>query len=100
VGGVSVVPVHPQTNKATIFIYDGYPGGMGYAEGAYHQFTALAQETFETLRACTCEGGCLSCVQSPKCGNQNRPLDKRGAIFLLQALLGEDEQEEKSSPRT
>ena len=49
-GGVSVVPVHPQTNKATIFIYDGYPGGMGYAEGAYHQFTALAQATFETLR--------------------------------------------------
>jgi DEAD/DEAH box helicase domain-containing protein len=100
VGGVSVVPVHPQTNKATIFIYDGYPGGMGYAEGAYHQFMALAQETFETLQACMCEGGCLSCVQSPKCGNQNRPLDKRGAIFLLQALLGRDEQEEKSSPQT
>ena len=50
VGGVSVVPVHPQTGKATIFIYDGYPGGMGYGEGAYQQFAALAQATLETLR--------------------------------------------------
>jgi DEAD/DEAH box helicase domain-containing protein len=94
VGGVSIVPLHPQTEKATIFVYDGYPGGMGYAEGAFQQFSALARETLETLRACPCEGGCLSCIQSPKCGNQNRPLDKQGAILLLRALLGRDEQDE------
>jgi DEAD/DEAH box helicase domain-containing protein len=87
VGGVSIVPAHPQTEKATIFIYDGYPGGMGYAEEAYRQFEALAQATLEAVAACSCEGGCYACVQSPKCGNQNRPLDKSGAIYLLQTLL-------------
>ncbi len=70
VGGVSVVPLHHQTEQATIFIYDGYPGGMGYAEGAYQQFAALARATLETLSACPCEGGCMSCIQSPKCGNR------------------------------
>ncbi len=88
VGGVSVVPSHPQTGHATIFLYDGYPGGIGYSEEAYRQFPALAQATLEALQACSCEGGCLSCCFSPKCGNQNRPMDKRGAIVLLQALLG------------
>jgi len=87
VGGVSIVPAHPQTEAATIFIYDGYPGGMGYAEEAYKQFNALAQATLETLEACACESGCYACVQSPKCGNQNRPLDKVGAIHLLRALI-------------
>jgi DEAD/DEAH box helicase domain-containing protein len=89
VGGVSVVPSHPQTGRATIFLYDGYPGGIGYSEEAYRQFPALAQATLETLQACSCEGGCLSCCFSPKCGNQNRPMDKRGAIVLLRAFLQE-----------
>ena len=95
VGGVSILPAHPQTGKATIFIYDGYPGGMGYAEEAYRQFDALARATLETLTACPCESGCYACVQSPKCGNQNRPLDKSGANHLLQALLRTDGREVK-----
>ncbi len=87
VGGVSVVPHHPQTQSATIFIYDGYPGGMGYADEAFRQFDALAQATLEALKACPCTGGCYKCIFSPKCGNQNRPLDKTGAIFVLELLL-------------
>jgi DEAD/DEAH box helicase domain-containing protein len=87
VGGVSIVPSHPQTQQATIFIYDGYPGGMGYSEEAYRQWEALAKATLETLISCDCTGGCYRCIMSPKCGNQNRPLDKAGATFLLQQLL-------------
>ncbi|GHO49302.1 DEAD/DEAH box helicase [Ktedonospora formicarum] len=87
VGGVSVVPYHPQTRAATIFIYDGYPGGIGYSEEAFRQWSALAQATLETLRTCSCAEGCYACIMSPKCGNQNRPLDKAGAIYLLNALL-------------
>ena len=86
-GGVSILPAHPQTERATIFIYDGYPGGIGYAEEAYRQFTALARATHEALLACPCETGCYACVQSPSCGNQNRSLDKAGAIYLLATLL-------------
>jgi DEAD/DEAH box helicase domain-containing protein len=87
IGGVSILPNHPQTELPTIFIYDGYPGGMGYAEEAYGQFPALVQATYDTIKTCPCESGCYSCVQSPKCGNQNRPLDKHGALALLQTLL-------------
>ncbi|BCL79669.1 helicase [Ktedonobacteria bacterium brp13] len=87
VGGVSIVPAHPQTNAATIFIYDGYPGGVGYSDEAYQQWQALARATLDMLSACTCTHGCYSCIFSPKCGNQNRPLDKAGAIALLQSML-------------
>ena len=90
VGGVSIVPYHPQTHKATIFIYDGYPGGIGYSEEAYRQWHALAQATLDTLRQCECTSGCYACIMSPKCGNQNRPLDKAGAIYLLECLLEGD----------
>ncbi|GAC1362938.1 MAG: DEAD/DEAH box helicase [Ktedonobacteraceae bacterium] len=86
-GGVSILPAHPQTERATIFIYDGYPGGIGYAEEAYEQFVALARATYEALLACPCEKGCYACVQSPSCGNQNRILDKAGALYLLEMLL-------------
>jgi DEAD/DEAH box helicase domain-containing protein len=86
-GGVSILPAHPQTERATIFIYDGYPGGIGYAEEAYRQFTALVRATHEALLACPCETGCYACVQSPSCGNQNRSLDKAGAIYLLATLV-------------
>ena len=77
------------TRRATIFVYDGYPGGIGYAEEAYHHFVALATATREVVAACPCEAGCYACVQSPKCGNQNNPLDKQGAIDLLDILLAD-----------
>ena len=87
IGGVSIVPYHAQTQRASIFIYDGYPGSIGYSEEAYRRWEALAQATLETLQSCPCSGGCYSCIMSPRCGNQNGPLDKQGAIFLLQRLL-------------
>jgi DEAD/DEAH box helicase domain-containing protein len=87
VGGVSIVPAHAQTDRATIFIYDGYPGGIGYAEEAYRSFGDLAGATRDLIEACGCERGCYACIQSPKCGNQNRPLDKAGAVHLLGRLL-------------
>jgi DEAD/DEAH box helicase domain-containing protein len=95
VGGVSIVPYHPQTQTATIFIYDGYPGGMGYSNEAYRQWELLAKATLETLVSCDCTGGCYRCIMSPKCGSQNRPLDKAGAIFLLQALLKKKSRSEE-----
>ncbi len=87
VGGLST-PFHPDTGGPTIFIYDGYPGGAGIAERGHVARERLLAATFDALRSCPCSKGCPSCVQSPKCGNGNEPLDKQGAIALLAAMLG------------
>ncbi len=86
VGGVSTA-VHTQTGEATVVIYDGYPGGAGVAELGYEAGPRHLAATLAALRGCSCAKGCPSCVQSPKCGNGNEPLDKAAAIALLAAVL-------------
>ncbi|HLI47802.1 MAG TPA: DEAD/DEAH box helicase [Chthonomonas sp.] len=88
VGGVSYFQ-HPDTALPSVFIYDGYPGGVGLAELAYENLLFLLEATRSLLQQCPCEEGCPSCVQSPLCGNNNQPLDKRGALELLNLLLGQ-----------
>ena len=88
VGGLST-PWHPDTDAATIFIYDGYPGGAGLAERAFHAAARHLTATRDAIDACPCQAGCPSCVQSPKCGNGNEPLDKRGAVALLSGVLAD-----------
>jgi DEAD/DEAH box helicase domain-containing protein len=81
-------PLHPQTGRPSVFVYDGYPGGVGIAERGFQVLEEWLHATLDAVRSCPCEGGCPSCVQSPKCGNGNQPLDKDGAVRLLSALLG------------
>ncbi len=87
IGGVSTA-MHEDTGLPTVFIYDGYPGGAGFAERGYVAGLAHLRATREAIASCGCEAGCPSCVQSPKCGNGNNPLDKAGAVRLLDAVLG------------
>ena len=82
VGGVSTA-LHPDTAMPSIFIHDAHPGGAGLAELAFDAAARLLGATAELVGACSCSGGCPSCVQSPKCGNGNEPLDKQGAARLL-----------------
>ena len=89
VGGVST-PWHTGAASPAVFIYDAHPGGAGVAELGFDQHLTLLSATLDSLRACACTDGCPSCVQSPKCGNGNEPLDKHGAITLLDALLSSD----------
>lgn len=91
IGGVSV-PLHPDTLLPTVFVYDGHPGGAGFAERAFHTARAWLTATRDAIAACECEAGCPSCIQSPKCGNGNDPLHKRGAVRLLTRLLSEAPQ--------
>ncbi|RLU85916.1 DEAD/DEAH box helicase [Streptomyces griseocarneus] len=86
IGGVSV-PLHPDTLLPTVFVYDGHPGGAGFAERAFRTAAAWLAATREAIAACECASGCPSCVQSPKCGNGNDPLDKKAAVRLLTRLL-------------
>jgi DEAD/DEAH box helicase domain-containing protein len=89
-GGIST-PAHPQVPQPVIFIYDGYPGGVGLSERAYETMEDLLTTTFEMIRDCECEEGCPSCVQSPKCGSGNHPLDKKGALLILGHILGRED---------
>jgi DEAD/DEAH box helicase domain-containing protein len=86
IGGVST-PWHPDTGCATIFVYDGVPGGAGITARAFETDDTWWRTTRDAIAACACDDGCPSCVQSPKCGNGNEPLDKGGAVALLDALL-------------
>ncbi|MGC2374781.1 MAG: DEAD/DEAH box helicase [Solirubrobacteraceae bacterium] len=86
IGGLST-NMHPQTGGATIFIYDGHPGGIGITRLAYQRFEELCRDAHRLIAECPCESGCPSCVQSPKCGNLNEPLSKAGARALLDSML-------------
>jgi DEAD/DEAH box helicase domain-containing protein len=86
VGGLSAA-AHPDTPGGVFFIYDGYDGGIGIATMAFAAAQEHLEATLDLVAACPCRGGCPSCVQSPKCGNFNEPLDKAGAIRLLGRAL-------------
>ncbi len=86
IGGMSTA-LHPDTGRATVFVHDGHPGGAGFAERGYEAATSWLAATREAIAGCGCDSGCPACVQSPKCGNGNEPLDKAGAVRLLDVLL-------------
>jgi DEAD/DEAH box helicase domain-containing protein len=86
IGGVSTA-LHEDTGECTVFVYDGHPGGAGFAERGYVRGAAWLQATLDAIASCECATGCPSCVQSPKCGNGNEPLDKAGAVRFLDAVL-------------
>ncbi|PYI39086.1 helicase [Arthrobacter psychrolactophilus] len=91
VGGVSTA-IHADTGQPTIFVYDGHPGGAGFAERGFDMARTWLKATLDAIEACECPSGCPSCVQSPKCGNKNNPLDKAGAVLLLKLLLNKAPQ--------
>jgi DEAD/DEAH box helicase domain-containing protein len=88
IGGLST-PVHRQSRLPTVFVYDGYPGGVGISRRGFDAFESLARDTLGVITRCPCERGCPACIQSPKCGNWNEPLSKDGAVSLLRYVLGQ-----------
>ena len=97
IGGLST-PRHQETGKPQIFIYDGLPGGVGIAEKGFELLPELWEATLRTIEECPCEAGCPSCVHSPKCGNNNQPLDKRAAAIILTVLLAPTKRRGGSPP--
>jgi DEAD/DEAH box helicase domain-containing protein len=86
IGGLST-NIHFQTNRPTVFIYDGHAGGVGITERGFTAFEGWVEDTARMLEGCPCADGCPSCVQSPKCGNLNEMLDKHGALTFLRRLV-------------
>ncbi len=86
IGGVSTA-LHPDTGRATVFVYDGHPGGAGFAARGHAVLAGWLDATRGAIAGCECPAGCPSCIQSPKCGNGNNPLDKAGALRVLDTVL-------------
>ena len=86
IGGMSTA-LHPHTGRPTVFVHDGHPGGAGFAERGHAMLAEWLAATRAAIRGCECRTGCPSCVQSPKCGNGNVPLDKSGAVTVLDVVL-------------
>ncbi|MFU2157655.1 DEAD/DEAH box helicase [Caldisericum sp. AR60] len=86
IGGVSH-PMHPDTNQTTIFLYDGIEGGVGITEKAFERLDELIETALKSITSCPCKDGCPSCIYSPKCGNENNPLSKSGAVMLLREII-------------
>ena len=89
IGGASTA-LHPDTGTPLICVYDGHPGGVGIAERGFEVLETWWEAVLDLLETCPCEEGCPACVQSPKCGNNNMPLDKRGAALLGHLLLNKN----------
>jgi len=87
IGGLST-PWHPDTQEATIFIYDGFEGGIGLAEKGVDVFEDLLRSTLELVSSCGCTDGCPSCIYSPKCGSENSPLHRDASLMILEHLTG------------
>ncbi len=87
IGGLST-PSHVDTGRPQVFIYDAFPGGVGIAEKGFELLEELWRRTLQLIEECPCKEGCPSCIQSPKCGNDNQPLDKEAAKVILEGLLG------------
>jgi DEAD/DEAH box helicase domain-containing protein len=87
IGGVSTA-LHRDTGEATVFVHDGHPGGAGFADRGFAAVVPWLIATREAIASCACPAGCPSCVQSPKCGNGNDPLDKAGGVAVLDVVLG------------
>ena len=96
IGGIST-PLHPDTGKPQVFIHDGHPGGVGIAEHGYDVIEDLWRTTLQVVSECPCESGCPSCIQSPKCGNNNEPLDKTVAALVLRDILARDDRRDSSA---
>jgi DEAD/DEAH box helicase domain-containing protein len=93
IGGFSC-PAYGETGEPVIFVYDAYEGGVGLAEKAYELFPGLVTSSRNLVRDCRCEDGCPSCIHSPKCGNDNQPLDKVATLMVLDALITTQEKGE------
>jgi DEAD/DEAH box helicase domain-containing protein len=87
IGGLST-NMHYGTRKPSIFIYDGFEGGIGLSKKAYEMPEKIAETALNLIKDCTCEEGCPACLYSPNCGNDNQNLDKQYTLAILEKIVG------------
>ncbi len=88
--------------KPTVFLYDRFPGGLGFVEHAFRRPQDIFSAAWELVTECPCDGGCPSCVglpvlrpaqhQDPEAGGAWPIPDKETTVLILQALLDRAEE--------
>ncbi len=102
-------PVVDSSNMGipTIFIYDKYQGGLGFAEKSYELLDQIMERCLELVSECACEDGCPSCVGSPSRSwsyfdadseSRERIPDKEAALIILYYMLGKEPYVPKPLP--
>ncbi len=77
-----------------IFLYDAYPGGIGFSEPLFTMHAELLLRTRELIATCPCDNGCPSCVGPV---GQNGPLAKVVATRILDRLIHDGAEEPGSA---
>jgi len=75
--------VEKELFEPNLYLYDAYPGGIGFSEPLYHSYQELLTRTRELIAACPCENGCPSCV-GPASDKSERA--KEVALSILERL--------------
>ncbi len=90
IGGIS-------TPEGDIFIYDATIGGSGLSKLLFERLQKGFEVSYEVLRGCDCDrvDGCPKCTYSYQCGNNNQPLNRLGAMNVLDILLRGEKREVK-----
>jgi len=87
-GDIGLSVASDEGDAPRVFVYDNYPGGIGFSEPLFLMHRVLLERTREMIGECPCANGCPSCV-GPE-GNQG-PLAKAVASTLLALLLDASE---------
>jgi DEAD/DEAH box helicase domain-containing protein len=69
--------------EPNLYLYDAYPGGIGFSEPLYHVHDLLLRRTRELIAACPCEKGCPSCVGP---AGEKSERTKEAALAILDHL--------------
>src|SRR5438874_11158413 len=72
--------------EPNLYIYDAYPGGIGFSEPLYRAYHTLLDRARALISSCPCENGCPSCV-GPTADRTERT--KEGALHILGRLCGD-----------
>ncbi len=70
-----------------IVVYDSTPGGSGLSRLLYERFERAEEIAYSIINSCRCEDGCPRCIYSPYCGNNNKILSRRKALYILHDVL-------------